>query len=169
MAQTDPNQRPSRRGRFWPLLIVGLLTAHVVGMVGTAVYVSRNAGEMAVIPDYYSKAQAWDSYKQELAASDKLGWSVLIQPVAQMDPIGRQQLQVDLLDESGKSIRQATVQVHCFHLSHGNEAQDFSPAPNAHGLRLIPIPPNRQGFWEFDITAQARGKAFIKTITQYVD
>jgi len=161
--------RPARRGRFWPILIVGLLSAHVVGMVSTAVLVSRNRGEMAVIPDYYRKAQAWDAYKQQLTASDKLNWNVEIQPVAALDPLGRQQLRIALTDSGGAPINPTVMQIHCFHLSHGDEAATYVPPADPTGGRLIPIPAHREGFWQFDITAQSGSKVYIKTITQYVD
>lgn len=50
----------------WPLIIVGLLTAHVTLMMW-AVAKCKSAGDLGVIPNYYEKAVRYDEYKAEQA------------------------------------------------------------------------------------------------------
>jgi hypothetical protein len=153
----------------WPAIIVGLLAAHVVGMLVAVAVISRRPGEFAVIPDYYAKEQAWDSHKQQLLEADRLGWNVDLQPTGQTDVLGRRQMILKLTTTDNKPVAQAALAVRCFHLSHGDEAVTLTPNAVAPGQFALTLPAKYVGFWQFELTASAGGRTFIKTLTQYVN
>jgi len=165
MLQSNRRESSFRR---WPIFVVGLLSLHVVGMLWAVAITARSPGESAVIPDYYGKAQAWDSYKQQLAANQQLGWKLYLQPSDQLDSIGRRQATVMIVDANNRPLSGATLAVHCFHLSHGDLAADVNPLDQGGGKYLLSLPLDRAGFWEFDMTVNAAGKTFIQTLTRYV-
>ncbi len=57
----------------WPLVIVLLLLSNIAIAVGTLVAANLRGG-VQVVPDYYSKAVAWDSLATVQYASNQLGW-----------------------------------------------------------------------------------------------
>ena len=165
------NDNPSHSNKSslrWPLIIIGLLGAHVVAMLSAVAITARSPGESAVIPDYYDKAQAWDSYKQQLAINNQLGWKLDVVPMEQPDSTDRRQVMVTLTDAKDHPLSNADVAVHCFHLSHGDLATTVNPIDSGGGKYLLKLPLNHEGFWEFDVTASAGGQVFIQTLTRYV-
>jgi hypothetical protein len=164
-----PRDSPKRFAWRWPAIIVALLAAHVVGMLVAVAVISRRPGEFAVIPDYYAKEQAWDSHKQQLQEADRLGWNVDLQPTGQTDVLGRRQMLLKLTTAEDKPVAGAAVAVRCFHLSHGDEAATLTPNAVAPGQFALTLPAKYSGFWQFELTASAGGRTFIKTLTLYVD
>ncbi len=152
----------------WPLIIIGILSAHV-GLMGLATAITlQHPGESAIIPNYYDKAEAWDAYKQQLVAADKLGWKTTIRPETASASVHRQ-MRLTLTDAQGKPIAGAKLSVRCFHLSHGEEAVTLQPVQVAPGSFLLMLPSNRTGFWRFELTASAGKDSFVETVTQHLD
>jgi hypothetical protein len=156
-------------GWRWPAIIVALLAAHVVAMLCAVAVISRRPGESAVIPDYYAKEQAWDAHKQQLLESDRLGWNVDLQPTGQSDVLGHRQMLLKLTSADDKPLPDAAITLRCFHLSHGDEAATLTPSALAPGEFPLTLPAKYSGFWQFELTATAHGRTFIKTLTQYVN
>jgi hypothetical protein len=50
---------PSRRFSVWPFIVIGLLLAHVVGMLSVVTIFNRN--KPPVVENYYQKAVNWDA------------------------------------------------------------------------------------------------------------
>ncbi|MGD0770409.1 MAG: FixH family protein [Tepidisphaeraceae bacterium] len=164
-----PADATKRLAWRWPAIIVALLAAHVVGMLVAVSIISRRPGESAVIPDYYAKEQAWDSHKQQLLEADRLGWNVDLQPTGQTDVLGRRQMLLKLTTAGDKPVADADATVRCFHLSHGDEAETLTPNAVAPGQFALTLPAKYSGFWQFELTATAGGRTFVKTLTQYVN
>jgi len=172
IATIDPKTsfRPAGKSPSWrwPLIIIGILSAHV-GIMGIATAITlQHPGDSAVIPNYYDKAEAWDAYKQQLIVAEQLGWKTAILPEP-ADAAGHRKVRLVLTDASDKVIGNATLSIRCFHRSHGNEAVTLQPAPIAPGNFVLTLPSNRTGFWQFEITAGAGKDSFVKTVTQYVE
>jgi nitrogen fixation protein FixH len=177
MASTNPridfgnSDAPRRRAPAWrwPAIIIGLLVAHTTLMTTAAMIATHRPGESAVIPDYYNKAQAWDAYKYQLAQADKLGWKIELEPTGKADVLGHKQMRLSLTDAADKPITGAIVSVHCYHLSHGDEAATVSATAASAGSYELTLPAQRQGFWQFDITATSGSQTFVKSVTRWID
>jgi nitrogen fixation protein FixH len=75
MKATDPAVANRRAAWRWGSFVVGMLSLQVVlGVV--AVMLATGDQSVAVIPDYYDKALAWDEQMAEREASKALGWQV---------------------------------------------------------------------------------------------
>ena len=62
----------------WPFIIVGLLGAHVGGMVYAVCFINHRTRSLGVVDDYYTQAVKWDEHRatvqtvlDELGAGDK--------------------------------------------------------------------------------------------------
>ena len=155
-------------GRRWMYIVIGLLAAHVTGMMCAVWAISGRPGESAVLPDYYSKALQWDQYRAQLRASDALGWNVQIQQLDENLPDGRRQVRMVLTGADQKPVNGAALIVHCYHLSHGDEAKTIQPPDTGGSQFLLTLPQPYQGFWQFELTATAGGKTYIHSATQYI-
>ena len=168
--KANNNGTPARKSSWrWPLIIIGMLLLHISIMM-TAVFLTlQRPGESAVISEYYDKAQAFDSYKARLSASDKLAWNVTLEQTGQLDSLSRRQMRLNLTDAQSQPIKGATVSVHCFHWSHGDEAAQLVGALAGPGQYVFSLPGKYVGFWQFDVTAQVGNDSFIKTFTQFAN
>jgi len=137
-----PRNKNSRR---WPMIIIGMLFAHVLLMMTCVVIVLQRPGESAIISDYYNKAQAYDYYKQQLTASQKLGWKTDLEQTDQTDGLGHRRMTLSLSDSKNQPLAGATVNVHCFHWSTATRRKRSRPAPPRPGNIISPSPPNTWG------------------------
>jgi nitrogen fixation protein FixH len=151
------------------MIIIGMLFAHVLLMMTCVVIVLQRPGESAIISDYYNKAQAYDYYKQQLTASQKLGWKTDLEQTDQTDGLGHRRMTLSLSDSKNQPLAGATVNVHCFHWSHGDEAKTLTASATASGQYNFALPAKYMGFWQFDITAQSGNRTFIQTVTQFIN
>ena len=75
MNNTDPAVANRRAAWRWGTLVVGMLSLQVVLGVA-AVFLATGDESVAVIPNYYDKALAWDQQMAQQQASESLGWDV---------------------------------------------------------------------------------------------
>jgi nitrogen fixation protein FixH len=158
-------------GRFgvarWPLIIIGLLSIHVAGML-VAVSIATRDRSFAVMPDYYDRALNWDRAQAEKRASQKLGWKLQIEPAGAVDPTGRRRVRIRLIDAQGRPISPATIQITAYHHAHASQRQTIQFQTDADGNAQQAMAMPFAGFYQFDSTAAARGEEFTCSLTQYV-
>lgn len=70
----------------WPLAIVGLLVANAA-LAFFALYMSRSDGGAQVVPDYYSRAVAWDSVAASQRLTEASGFSMRVVDAHRPDSI----------------------------------------------------------------------------------
>jgi hypothetical protein len=150
------------------MIIVGLLAAHVTIMMTALSICLQRPGESAVIPNYYEKEISYDTFKAQMTASQKLGWTVTSQPTGDLDPMGTPKFELNLTDSQNKPVA-ADLSVHCFHWSHGNEARTIPAKLTAPGTYVFALPFKYKGFWQFDVTATSNGKTFVQSLNQFVE
>jgi nitrogen fixation protein FixH len=163
------DEKRVRASRRWIFIVIGLLAAHVTGMLCAVWAISGRPGESAVIPDFYSKSLQWDTYRARQNASDQLGWKVDFQQLDPASPAAHKQVQINLNGSDGKPIENASLVAHCFQLSHGDQAATIDAKDLGSGRFLVTLPQSYSGFWQFELTATAGGKTFINSSTQYIN
>jgi len=156
--------KPSWR---WPLIIISILTIHAGIMLAAAAIALRSPGESAVIPDYYNQAEQWDQHREHMRVSKDLGWNITVTD-DQPNAARQKQVRFTLADAAGKPVDKAQLQVHCFHLSHGDQATTLDATVIAPGEYRIALPVNLAGFWQFDFAASRGQQWYIQTVTQWV-
>lgn len=106
-----------KRGGFWPVFLITLLASHASLMIWAA---TKAIGDpsFAVVDDYYQKAVHFDQRKQELAASEALGWQFKL-GVNNADA-QRKLVVATLHDRWGVPLRGAEVRMRCTRLADGS-------------------------------------------------
>ena len=95
-----PEPRRIGRSLRWPAVVVALLSVHATGMLFATFVVLQHRGESAVIPDYYQKAESWDSFRRREAVSQQLGWNIAIEPAGGLDATGHRRVHLLLTDST---------------------------------------------------------------------
>ena len=70
----------------WPFIVVGLLVANAA-LAFFALYMSRSDGGAQVVPDYYSRAVAWDSVAASQRATSASGLTLRVVEAHRPDSI----------------------------------------------------------------------------------
>ena len=139
-----------KRSTWWPIGIVAILTLTVGANVW--IYAVANADHgIAIEPDYYKKAVAWDSTMAQARENRTLGWRVT--PVlAAFTARDGADLRVTLTDSAGAPISDATVKVYAFYNALAGVVSDTTLAQRAGGYETR-LPVHHGGVWElrFDV------------------
>lgn len=105
-------------------MVFGLLAMNftIVGIT-----ISRATGDphMAVEPNYYERAVAWDESVRAGAASDALGWSVAVESAVVSGETAGRVVTIRLTDASGEPLTGAAVEVCVFHHAYARARVDL--------------------------------------------
>src|SRR5262249_34729893 len=146
------------RRSIWPIIIVGLLCAHVGGMVWAVVLINHRTKDLGVVDNYYDAAVHWDQHQKLVRESEKLGWQIKIEPV-------RDGVNFILTDAAGKPIEGAALEVTAIQPAHPDAPVTFTLAPRQSHYSQ---PLKYEGFYDFSIKATAGEKIFVTKVTQWV-
>jgi hypothetical protein len=140
-----------KRSTWWPIAIVAILALTVGANI--AIYYVANADQgIAIEPDYYRKAVAWDSTMAQARENRTLGWRVTPSLAAFTARDGAD-LRVTLTDSTGAAISDATVKVVAFYNARAGEISDTTLVRRSGGYETR-LPVHHGGLWElrFDVT-----------------
>jgi nitrogen fixation protein FixH len=165
----ERDKKAKGRGIQWPLLIVGLLGAHVAGMVSAVVLINHRTRTLGVVDDYYGRAVRWDEHLKRVRESEKLGWQVRVEAADEVDRAGGRAVTFVLTDAAGKAVEGATLDVTCTHPAHADVPAHYAFPASADGRFSHVLPMPYQGFYDVTVTAKAGGKTFETTTTQWVN
>lgn len=147
-------------GRYWPFLIVGLLSISVGANV-ILILKATSDPAFAVEKDYYQKAVDFDATQKARAESARLGWRVALKAE-------RDRLEVRLFDDAGVPISDATLAVEAFHNARANQIIAGELEPEGPGLYAMNRPFARPGIWEYRLTAVRGEQRYIETIQEEI-
>lgn len=147
-------------GRWIIGMIVGLLGVSVVANV-ILIVKAHDDPSFAVEPDYYQKAVSWDERQAARAASEDLGWRVVVRAT-------RDRLEVRLFDRTGYPINDADLEVEAFHNARASARITADLEPKGGGLYALNRSFNRPGIWEYRLTAHRGDEHFMETLQQEV-
>lgn len=138
-------------GAMWPVAIIGVL-AVTVGANIWLFYEARDPNVVAIEPDYYRKAVAWDSTMAQAERDVQLGWRAEVSAGALA--AGGSSVAVALTDSTGGTLDGAAVSVECIHNADAlhHVKATLAPAGGGRYAALVPLP--RAGLWEVRITAR---------------
>jgi hypothetical protein len=165
----SPN--PSRGLRFrWPLIIVGLLVLHVVGMM-SAVFIATHDRSFVVLPDYYKRALQWDERKAQQLASDQLGWkrTLTLGTLGTLDTASKSQpVSIRLSDKEGVDLEDLAVSISAAPELEPAHAQTFTLRHEGRGVYVGTLSVPVFGSWLFDIKASRGEQQFISTAKPWI-
>jgi hypothetical protein len=139
-----------KRGGWWPLAVTAILALTVAANFG--IYYLANADQgIAIEPDYYKKAVAWDSSMAQARDNATIGWRVT-PTLAAFTRQGGAGLKVALTDSAGAAISGATVKVTAFFNGRAGIVTDTTLAAGGGGYEAT-LPVHHGGVWElrFDV------------------
>jgi nitrogen fixation protein FixH len=166
MNENQPNRtavRPENKSaRRWPLFVVGLLVAQAIGLA-VMITIATSDPSVAVEPDYYEKAVAWDLTAASRAATEALGWTATIDagPLSGKD----RELHLALVDRAGQGVTEARVHVEMFHQARSGDRLEADLVGMGAGGYVTRLPVTRPGLWEVRITARRGGDVAMLTQT----
>jgi nitrogen fixation protein FixH len=167
---TPPANLDPRKSRWWvwPTIVGTLLAVHTAGML-FAVSIANRDRSFKVDPDYYRKGLTLDARKAQLAASDKLGWTVSVSADLDSSKSART-VAVKLLDRQGQPLTGATIALSFYHHARGSDVRTLTltdavtPGVYTASTNLTTV-----GFWQVDFVVTRGSDTFVKTIdAQYV-
>lgn len=141
-----------KNGTWFAYLIVAIL----VGSVGFDIWMvtrATNDPSFAVEPDYYQKAVNWDQLQAEKAASEALGWTMVVDA-------RRDELRIRLTDRLGRTIDGATVEVEAFANDRASNRIRGFMIPKGGGVYILKESFDRAGLWEYRLAAIVDDKKF---------
>lgn len=139
-----------KRGSWWPVAIVSILTI-TVGANFWIYAVANDDQGIAIEPDYYQKAVAWDSTMAQARENQALGWHVT-PSLAAFTPRDGADLRITLTDSAGAPIPDATVKVAAFYNARAGDVTDTTLVAGGGGYEAR-LPVHHVGVWElrFDV------------------
>ncbi|MFG0275425.1 MAG: FixH family protein [Phycisphaerales bacterium] len=152
-----------RQGAFWIGLVLALFGAHMF-VAAALMYFAHSDPAFAVVPDYYDKALAWDETKRQEAASDALGWRILLVAGPDSGPVQERDLTLTLVDEAGETIDDASVTVEAFHVARSRDVASLEFARTGPGLYTTRARLPKYGIWEFRIDALRGDSRFVRAV-----
>lgn len=139
-----------KRESWWPIGVAAILALTVAANFG--IYYVANADQgIAIEPDYYKKAVAWDSTMAQARDNAALGWR-LTPTLAAFTTRDGAGLHVTITDSTGAAISGATVKVTAFYNARAGVITDTTLAAAAGGYEGT-LPVRHGGLWElrFDV------------------
>jgi len=152
---------------LWPAVIVGALAVHVVASLVT-VWIATSNPSYAVEEDYYQKALAWDSSRDQERRNTELGWRLDPEVTTAASPGADPILAVRLVDRDGRSLDGAAVSVATFHNARADEILRADLVPEGDGLYSCGLAMRRSGVWELRFVVERGGERFTHRAKRYL-
>jgi hypothetical protein len=147
------------KGWYWPWIVIALLVATAAGQ-GVILYAATHDRAMAIEPDYYRKAVAWDAQMALDSAGRRLGWTAAA-AIGAVDESGAD-VTVRLADSAGAPLPRARLRVTAIHNLDGARHVEGTLVERADGSYAARLPLHRAGLWEVRVDA-LRGRDHFTT------
>lgn len=157
--------KPKKRAWF-PYIVVGLLVAHVGGMM-LAVYIAIGDHTFVALPDYYGKSIRWDQIQDELRRSDALGWKRTIQIVS-ADKSGNLTLRMQVTDADKNPVSGLAATAVVFPELLPNQTLTVSFRDEGQGSYSASYAPTHTGPIVLDLRATRAADTFVTRATLFL-
>ena len=149
-----------KRSTWWPIGIATILATTVAANMAL-LYVSSGDPSVAIEPNYYAKAVAWDSSMAQSAHNARLGWH-LVPRLADFTPRNGAVLTVTLSDSTGARIDDATVNVSALYNGRAGIVLE-STLNHGDGAYSTTLPVSHRGQWELRFDVRRGPERFTNT------
>ncbi|MEM9365958.1 MAG: FixH family protein [Planctomycetota bacterium] len=144
-----------RAAWVWGGIVVGLLALQIVIGIGSVI-IAVGDPSVAVVPDYHSKALAWDDELERRASSDALGWQMELSVSSRKDLRHQRRFQVAMVDALGEPVEGLDVSVRYYHHARGGNIRRAGLVAVADGVYASELVMPRSGLWQVEITGSRR-------------
>lgn len=139
-----------KKGWYWPWFIAALLF-FTAGFQGWLIFAATHDPSMAIEPDYYRKAVAWDQRMAQDSVSESLRWETRL-ALGAIDRDGAR-VTLRLGDSTGAPVRGARVRVVAIHNLEGSHHIEGGLEAQGDGSYAARLPLDRAGLWEVRVDA----------------
>lgn len=150
------------RARRWPAMVIGLLVCQAGGMF-VLMRSALSDDSFVVEPMYYERALRWD---QEHAARDrasKSDWTWTLRSTNAAS--GGITFDLNLVDKSGQTIRDAVVNLELFPVARPGERLRARAIESGPGEYRATVPSTTQGDWELRISVLVKNAEYVRLTT----
>ena len=146
--------RAGRRAAwFWISLVVLFLTVQVAGGA-FAIYLATGDPSVAIVPDYHTKAIAWDEELARRDASDRLQWRAVVQFADAADVTGGRLITVRLTHANGEPVLGASGAAKLYHHARAGTVQTVALTMQEAGIYVGRARIVREGLWQVELDLQ---------------
>lgn len=165
--QPTATARPRHHTWKWPLIVVGLLVAHVTGMM-TAVTIATRDKSFIVLPNYYQKALEWDQRKSALAAADKLGWERRI-TLGDFDASHQTRLiRIEMVDRNRQPLEGLSISITAAPEKHPDRFQTLQLTSQSPGSYVGHLKVTQTDVWSVDIDAKRGNEHYVSNAKPWI-
>lgn len=148
---------------IFPGIVFALIGMNMT-IVGITVWLATSDPSVAVEPDYYRKAAAWDQTADQQRANARLGWKASAEMATAPDGASRL-VSVRLVDRNGAGVLGAAVTATLFHNARAGDRIEAHFTEASDGVYLAPSRCERPGVWRLRL-AVSRG---LETFTDSME
>lgn len=148
-AKQELASRESFAQMLWGGGIIGFFVIQMT-LWGVALFITHNDPSHRVVADYNQRTASWDQHRQELLASQQLGWTATIEVAPEADLKGNRQISLVVTDDQKKSLDLDKVQLQVFHRARAAEVQTVEMKAVAPNLWQGVAKMKKSGRWQFD-------------------
>jgi len=149
------------RSHWWPIGIAAALLFTVCANFGL-LYVAGHDPSIAIEPDYYAKAIAWDSTMAQRTNNARLGWHIEPQ-LGAFAPNTGAALSVTLTDSTGVPIGDATITVSALYNGRASVVLESTLRYDDGAYRTM-IPIAHRGQWELRFDVRRAAERFTNSM-----
>lgn len=152
--------RAGKRGVFWMLVPVALLTASTVGLGIMASIATHDPG-FSLEKDYYARAVSWDTEQAQRAENVRLGWHVA---VALEPGRGFAEVVARVSSATGAPLPGANVRAEAFANARAGDVRRLTFEDAGSGAYRARIATPRPGLWELRFEVEQGGRRFTEAV-----
>jgi len=149
-----------KQHHWWPIGLAAVLLATVCANFAL-LYVARGDPSLAIEPNYYAKAIAWDSTMAQRTTDARLGWHIVPHLGAFSADAGAV-LSITLTDSTGVPIEDATVKVSALYNGRAAVVLESTLRHDA-GAYSTTLPVSHRGQWELRFDVRRGAERFTNT------
>lgn len=139
----------------WGMIAVALLGLHVSGML-LAVRLATSDSSFASMPDFYTRAVAWDDISAQRRASEALGWDVAFSPSALAERVV-----IDVSDANGAPVDGLVGSLRAFLHTRPKVQLEVALEPRGGGVYFASVAVGEPGAWHLAFVAQRGDEVFV--------
>ncbi len=156
----------SSKRSWFPWLVIGLLSAHVAGMV-LAVIIATGDHSFVALPDFYSKAVKWDQSQEAARKSDALNWKRTF-TLSKPDARGNRTVSVRFTDAKQASLPGLKVTAIVYPELLQTKTIDLSFSEDADGNYSAVFTPTHAGPIVVELRASRNDETFLSKAELFV-
>lgn len=162
----ETQSEKKKKGRLWPILIVGFLTASA-GLDLTVLFIAAQHTSLAIEDDYYQRGVDRTAREEGANEAARRGWALDIDVPEHVVRSKAAPLSVALVDAAGAPLPGATIRYRAFPSSRPRMVQEGTLAM-VDGVYRGEFDPKRIGQWQFRFEVEHEDVRFEETRTPWI-